>query len=135
MVPPFRPEPQAGRRARRLGRRGERAAARALKRRGYRILARNLRTPAGEVDVLAEEGGQTVLVEVKTGGPGGGAPASTEVLAARFGRRQRRRQQSIVGWLRRHADFRHAWFRHDLVLVAFDGRHFVVTIRRDVLAE
>lgn len=123
----------AGRRARRLGRRGERVAARVLRRRGYRILARNVRTPAGEVDLLAEEGGQTVLVEVKSGrlasDPGGGGAA----IASRFGYPQRRRQKAVVRWLRRQIHFRNTSFRHDLVVVTFDGWRSVVTIRRNVL--
>lgn len=52
---------------RRLGRRAEQAAARHLKRRGYRILARNLRSRLGEIDLLAEstEDRTIVVVEVK----------------------------------------------------------------------
>jgi putative endonuclease len=48
-----------------LGRKGEDAAARALADRGYRIEARNVRTSAGELDLIAERDGWTVLVEVK----------------------------------------------------------------------
>ncbi len=49
-----------------LGRWGEEAAARYLAARGFRILGRNLRTPYGEIDLLARQGGQLVFVEVKT---------------------------------------------------------------------
>jgi putative endonuclease len=45
---------------------GEERAVRALRRRGYRILSRNFRCRYGEVDVVAEEGGTVVFVEVKT---------------------------------------------------------------------
>lgn len=38
-----------------------------LKRRGYVILGRNLRTPFGEIDILAELKGKKVVVEVKGG--------------------------------------------------------------------
>ncbi|MBA3823499.1 MAG: YraN family protein [Ktedonobacterales bacterium] len=42
-------------------------AAAALERAGYRILLpRGLRTPSGQIDLLAEEGGDLVFVEVKT---------------------------------------------------------------------
>lgn len=37
-----------------------------LRLRGYRVLARNLRTPAAEIDLLARHRGTLVLVEVKT---------------------------------------------------------------------
>ncbi len=51
----------------RLGRRAERAAARHLKKHGYRIVARNLRSRLGEIDLLAERqvDGAIVVVEVK----------------------------------------------------------------------
>src|SRR5688572_661768 len=52
-----------------LGARGERVAARLLRREGYRVLARNLRSRLGEVDILAEapDGHTIVIVEVKAG--------------------------------------------------------------------
>jgi len=49
-----------------LGRRGERAAARHLKRHRYRILARNYRSVAGEIDLIASQRETIVFVEVKT---------------------------------------------------------------------
>ena len=123
-----------GQRARRLGRRGERRAARVLRRHGYRILARNLRTPTGEVDILAEEGGQTVLVEVKSGRVATDREDIECRLARRFDRVQRGRQRATTRWLRRQPAFGNASFRHDLVVVTFDGWRSVVTIRRDVLS-
>ncbi len=51
---------------RRLGRRGERIAALHYRLRGYRVLARNLRTPVGEIDLLARRGHRLVICEVKT---------------------------------------------------------------------
>ncbi|NPB07483.1 MAG: hypothetical protein GXN96_00980 [Aquificae bacterium] len=38
-----------------------------LRSKGYRILGRNLRSPFGEIDVLAEDSGRKVVVEVKGG--------------------------------------------------------------------
>lgn len=49
-----------------LGRWGETQAARYLERKGYVILARNVRTPYGEIDLVAQDGGMIVFVEVKT---------------------------------------------------------------------
>ena len=48
-----------------LGRDAERLAERTLVKAGYRILARNYRVPAGEIDLIAEEGDTLVFVEVK----------------------------------------------------------------------
>jgi putative endonuclease len=51
--------------ARRLGKRGEALAAQAIMERGAQILARNVRTPYGELDIVARQGGELVFVEVK----------------------------------------------------------------------
>jgi putative endonuclease len=48
-----------------FGRDGESLAERFLQSRGYRIVARNLRSPSGELDLIAEDGGVLVFVEVK----------------------------------------------------------------------
>lgn len=48
------------------GRAGEDAAVEALRAHGYRILARNVHFRRGELDVVAEESGTIVFVEVKT---------------------------------------------------------------------
>lgn len=49
-----------------LGRWGEEAAADFLRHRGMKIVARNLRTPVGEIDLIARQGKTLVFVEVKT---------------------------------------------------------------------
>jgi len=49
-----------------LGRWGEEEAAIFLRRLGMKILARNLRTPVGEIDLVARHGRLLVFVEVKT---------------------------------------------------------------------
>lgn len=50
----------------RIGKWGEQAAAEFLLQRGYVIVAQNFRTPYGEIDVIARQGGITIFVEVKT---------------------------------------------------------------------
>ncbi len=50
----------------RLGNRGEEIAEVFLKKAGYRIVERNFRSPFGEVDIVAEDRGCIVFVEVKT---------------------------------------------------------------------
>jgi len=51
--------------AERAGRVGETAAAWWLRLKGWRILARRVRTPAGEVDLVARRGNLVAFVEVK----------------------------------------------------------------------
>lgn len=47
------------------GRKGEDEAARHLESAGWRILDRRVKTPAGEVDIVARHGETVVFVEVK----------------------------------------------------------------------
>lgn len=48
-----------------LGQLGETLAEQLLQRKKLRILARNLRTKFGEIDILARDGNELVVVEVK----------------------------------------------------------------------
>ena len=50
----------------RLGSEGEALAGAELERRGYRIIERNYRIRSGEIDIVAEDEGTIVFVEVKT---------------------------------------------------------------------
>ena len=56
---------EARRKAEAAGRRGERLAAWWLRLKGWRILDRRVRTPAGEVDLVARKGSLIAFVEVK----------------------------------------------------------------------
>lgn len=49
-----------------LGNEGEQIASEYLQKIGYKIIDRNHRTHFGEIDILAQDGGYIVLVEVKT---------------------------------------------------------------------
>ena len=63
---PRRPADASVRRARvRNGRFAEMFAAAALMAKGYRILGRNVRTRAGEIDIIAARGKRLAFVEVK----------------------------------------------------------------------
>lgn len=87
----------------RLGREGEGLVARELERRGWRIVARNAR-PAqlrGELDIVALDGRELVVVEVKSGRCGArrGPATPLEMVGARK-RRQLRRL--AAAWAREH---------------------------------
>jgi putative endonuclease len=78
-----------------LGRRGEGLAAEALRRQGYRILATNVRTPYGELDLVARQGKWLVFVEVKARSSAAfGAPEEAVGPVKR-----RRLSKSALHWL------------------------------------
>lgn len=54
---------------RQIGDLGEQAATAFLRAQGYRILERNYRCRCGEIDIIAEDHGEIVFVEVKTRSP------------------------------------------------------------------
>ncbi len=60
-----------------LGRLGEDTAAAYLEGQGYTLLARNWRTRAGEIDIIARQGEWLIFVEVRSrrAARSGGAPA------------------------------------------------------------
>ena len=105
-----------GRVAQALGVTAEQAACDALEREGWAVLARRLRTAAGEIDVVAERDGLLAFIEVK---------ARPDLLsaAAALGPRQRARLLAAgeialadnPGWGR-------AGVRFDVLLVDGAGR-------------
>ena len=60
--------------AERRGHKGEAFAAFWLRLKGWRILARRLRTPVGEIDIVAYDGRTLVFCEVKSRRTGSGRP-------------------------------------------------------------
>lgn len=58
-----------------LGRRGEELAAEYLRRAGYKIVDRNHVNALGEIDLIADDGGVVVVVEVKTRSRAGRPPS------------------------------------------------------------
>jgi putative endonuclease len=53
-----------------LGKRGEDLACQALEQRGYLVVHRRYRTRYGELDIVAQQGGVLVFVEVRARGSG-----------------------------------------------------------------
>ena len=81
-----------------LGEWGEGIAADFLTARGYEILARNIRTPAGEIDLLARRGGLLVFIEVKTRRGEGFGPPEEAITAVK----QQHMEDSALAWLAEH---------------------------------
>lgn len=104
------PSPERQQRYRR-GRSGEIAAAIMLMAKGYRILAWRIRTPAGEIDLVARRGRRIAFVEVKR-------RATREAAEAAFSPRQRNRLDRAAGhWLARRPGYQDHDIGLDAVLV------------------
>ena len=77
-------------RAERRGKRAEVLAALFLRLKFYRILARRVKTPLGEIDIVARRGGTLAFVEVKARARAAGeAEAHAAVNKRRIGRAAR----------------------------------------------
>ena len=90
----------------------ERAAARYLRRQGYRIIQRNLRTKLGEIDIVAEQNGWLVVVEVRSRSED--APLSPR---AGLTRAKQRKLRQLTEQLRVQYHLTHLPVRVDLVEV------------------
>jgi putative endonuclease len=96
-----------------FGHAAESEAERYLRRKGYRILARNARTPSGELDLVARSGSVLVFVEVKARGSSthGGAVGAVD------SRKQARLVKLAAQYLARHR-LRNQPCRFDVVVCA-----------------
>ncbi len=114
-----------------LGRRGEQLAAEHLRRGGLELLARNVRTARGEIDLIAFEpaggadGGVLVFVEVKTRRLHGRSrhPREDQLPLAGLGTRQRARLRRLAAaWLADRSRVRPwaATIRFDAVGIVLD---------------
>jgi putative endonuclease len=101
--------------SRELGAFGEAAAERYLLSRGYGILARGWRIKGGEIDLIAEHGGEVVFVEVKTRYPGEYGDPEEAVTAAKRVRLRR----AVFAWLGTQPT-RHRRFRIDVIALRVD---------------
>lgn len=95
-----------------IGRYGENVAAAYLARAGWQVVDRNWRGPSGELDIVALQGTELVVVEVKTrSGEGFGHPAQA-VTPAKVARLRRLTGQ----WLDAH-DLHPTSVRIDVIAV------------------
>ena len=109
----------------RLGARGEALAAQALAAAGYHIIQPNVRMPNGQVDILAEENGELIFVEVKTrSSTAFGVPAEAITPA-----KQRHLIAAAQEYLALHEIPDHPW-RIDVVgILMVDGKPEIEIIR------
>jgi putative endonuclease len=114
----------------RLGRLGERVAARHLRRQGYKVLYRNFRPPnGGEIDIVCREKKTLVFVEVKTRAPEGlGRPAD-----AVDAEKEEALMRGAQSWLRM-LDDPAVPVRIDIVEVIVGNVKPEITLTRDALA-
>jgi putative endonuclease len=94
------------------GRKGEGLAAWWLRLKGYRLLARNFRSGAGEIDLIACRGAVLAMVDVKTRGD---LASASEAL----GPRQRARiVRAAEAFLQQRPQLAQLSVRFDVILVA-----------------
>lgn len=91
----------------------------ALSRDGWAVLGRRVRTPAGELDQVAEKSGLLAFIEVKA------RPSLTEAAFALGSRQRARLLAAAECWLAENPGHGAAGMRFDVLLVAADG-----TVRR-----
>lgn len=105
---------------RELGTRGERRAAWFYRLRGYTILDRNVRLPAGEIDLVVRRGAMIVIAEVKT----------RQTLRAGEGHEAvtRAKRERMIRLGDQYAAKRPGVrLRYDILSIYWTGRRFVVT--------
>ena len=111
----------------RCGRDGEARAAAHLAAAGFTILARNLRTAAGEIDLVARDGETLVFCEIRTRRSRGQGGALESVTPAK----QRQVVRVAEHVLARHPTWRRHPVRFDVVAIDFDGEVARVVHVRD----
>jgi len=94
------------------GRRAEGLAAWWLRLKGYRLMARNFRSGAGEIDLIASRGGILAMVEVKTRDD---LSSASEALGAR---QRARIARAAEAFLQQRPNLARLSVRFDVILVA-----------------
>jgi len=95
-----------------LGRWGENRAAEFLSKKGYTILERNIYTPYGELDLIAQHADGLVFVEVKTRSSSSLGPPEVSVTPAK----QSHLRSAAQAYLQAHPESPFDW-RIDLIAI------------------
>jgi putative endonuclease len=101
--------------AHRAGLDAEELACAALAAEGWEILARRLRTEAGEIDIIAANVRTLAFVEVKT------RPSLRDAALSLTPRQQARLWQAAEAWLAGNPAHAREEIRLDVILIAADG--------------
>ena len=107
-----RPTADSRRKAETGGRRSETLAAMFLRLKGFSILARRVRTPGGEIDLVARRGGLLVFAEVKAR-----KDADAAILAVSPSARRRSGRAAQL-YLSRRPDLARCDVRYDIIAIA-----------------
>ena len=95
-----------------LGQWGETLAAEYLTRRGYALVARNVRTPYGEIDLIVRSSESLVFVEVKTRAGDAYGPPETSITP----KKRTHLIESAQAYLQAHPEIRLPW-RIDVIAI------------------
>ncbi|MFA5038525.1 MAG: YraN family protein [Candidatus Omnitrophota bacterium] len=98
------------------GRQGEEDAAGFLRKKGYKILARNISTPLGEIDIVAREKDVLCFIEVRTRRGFHGSLAALESVDAA----KQRRLIRLALWYMKDKKIENRRVRFDVVAVSPD---------------
>jgi putative endonuclease len=101
-----------------LGSDGENLAARHLVGAGFTVVTRNWRCPAGEIDIIARDGHDLVIVEVKTRT----STAYGDPVEAVTYRKQRKLRELATLWL--HDNPHRGPVRFDVISVLYPRRGY-----------
>lgn len=108
-----------------VGRKGEDEAAQYLRKQGYRILARNVSTPCGEIDIVAQVRGVLCFVEVRTRQGFGGSLAALESVD----QAKQRRLSKLALWYMKDKKIKDRRARFDVVAVSPDDTSCFCLVR------
>jgi putative endonuclease len=100
-------------RNRKIGSWGESVTVKYLEKHGYRVLARNVRTPYGEIDIIAQKDGFTIFVKVKTRTSKSLGPPEISVTP--------RKQEHMLGVAEHYAS-EHEIDHRQIDVIAVEGR-------------
>jgi putative endonuclease len=96
-----------------VGREGEERAARLLESRGVKVVARNVRTSGGEIDLVGRSGGLLLFVEVKRRRSAERGTAAESVTPSK----RRRIVRAARAWMTEYPGSGHCQVRFDVVAI------------------